>query len=309
MKVGVIGLGNMGEQIAKSIIRAGLETYVYDIRPEAVDKLVEAGAQGTTSIKEVAEKSDVIGLVVLNEAQVTDCADQIAELGEPRTIVIHSTVTPGFVQKLAERLAPTVKVVDAPVAGGLARAATGDLTVMVGGTDEAVAEVQPILDAIGKDIFHSGPAGAGTAVKLSVNFTTIAGYELLMEVMEMARSYGLSEDALTTVLTTSNADSKGIRIWGFQDRVRRGGAPGTTPAQEVMLKDIKSFKESGQLNGLGMPMATAAVDALLEKVAARDAWLDEVDGEAVPRCSVCTLELAAPFRAAGVHPECAAAQA
>jgi 3-hydroxyisobutyrate dehydrogenase-like beta-hydroxyacid dehydrogenase len=309
MKVGVVGLGNMGEQIAAAIIRAGFETYVYDIRPEAVQKLVELGGRGTGSVKDLADEADVICVVVLEEQQVSAVADKVASVGLARTLVIHSTVTPAFVRELAQRLAPhQVTVVDAAVAGGVARARTGDLTVMVGGGAPEVAALERVFDAISRQIFHVGPAGAGSAAKLAVNFMTIAGYALQMEAMEFGRAYGLAEDALSAVLVTSSADSRAVRTWGFHDRLRRSAAPGTAPAQHVMKKDLTSFATAGGREGLVLPLAAVAAETLLPKVAERDRYLDgRGDVESIPRCSVCSLELIAPFREAGAHPECATA--
>ncbi|SCF67470.1 MULTISPECIES: NAD(P)-dependent oxidoreductase [unclassified Streptomyces] len=309
MKVGVIGLGNMGTQIAMAINRAGFDTYVYDIRPEAAAKLVEQGAHSVSSIKELAQQADVVGVVVLNEQQVSEVAVEVASAGLSRTLVIHSTVTPMFVQALSERLAPhQVAVVDAAVAGGVARARTGDLTVMVGGDDDVVADLSGIFDAIGRDVFHAGRAGAGSAMKLAVNFMTIASFALQTEAMEFVRAYGITEDALSSVLTTSSADSRAVRTWGFHDRLRRTAAPGTAPAHEVMHKDISSFATAGGRAGLLLPLATVAAETLLGKVAERDRYLDSLgDVTPIPRCTVCSLELIPPFREAGVHPECARA--
>jgi 3-hydroxyisobutyrate dehydrogenase-like beta-hydroxyacid dehydrogenase len=309
MKIGIVGLGNMGKLIAAAIVRAGFETYVYDIRPEAVQELVEQGGLGTSSVKELAEKADVVGVVVLNEPQVQSVADEVVAVGLPRHLVVHSTVTPAFVQGLAERLAPAgISVLDAPVAGGLARARTGDLTVMVGGSDADAERLTGLFDAFGREIFHVGPAGAGSAAKLSVNFMTIAGYALQIEAMNFAKAYGLSEEAVSTVLTTSNADSRAVRTWGLQDRLRRSVPPGTTPAQLVMKKDLSSFSTAAGRAGLVSPLAAVAAETLITRIEERDAWLDaRGEVEEIPRCTVCGQELIPPFREAGVHPECARA--
>lgn len=306
MKVGVVGLGNMGSLIAGSLVRAGLETSVYDVRPEAVDALAAQGARGTGSVKELAGQADTVAVVVLNEAQVDLVADDVASVGAPRRLVVHSTVTPAFVQRLAARMAPQqVTVLDAPVAGGLARARTGDLTVTVGGDDADVAALAPVFDAIGRQIFHVGPPGAGSAAKLAVNYLTIAGYTLQMEAMEFARAYGLSEDSLSSVLTTSNADSRAVRTWGVQDRVRRSGSPGTAPVDYMMRKDLVSFATAAGTAGFVAPMAGVAAETIVGRLAERDRHLDSLgEVEPIPRCSVCTLELIPPFRAEGVHPEC-----
>lgn len=306
MRVGIVGLGNMGALLAAAITRAGFETLVYDIRPEAVQSLVELGARGAGTVKELARDVDVIGVVVLNEQQVGEVADEVAAVGEPRTLVVHSTVTPAFVQDLADRLATRgITVLDAPVAGGVARARTGDLTVMVGGAESDVAALAGVFDAIAREVFHVGPPGAGSAAKLAVNFTTIAGYVLQMEAMEFARAHGLTEDALSAVLTTSSADSRAIRTWGVQDRLRRSTVAGTAPAQQVMKKDLTSFSTAAGRAGLVLPMGAVAAETLLSRVEQRDRYLDDLgDIPPVPRCGTCGLELAAPFREVGVHPEC-----
>lgn len=306
MKIGVVGLGNMGEQIAAALLRAGHELTVFDIRPDAVERLVAAGARAAESVKALAGQVDVTSVVVLNEAQVSAVAADVAAADKPTTLVIHSTVTPGFVQALARASARDgIDVVDATVAGGVARARTGDLTVMVGGEDDVVARLTPLFDAIGREVFHVGPAGAGSAVKLAVNYMTIGTFALQMEAMEFARSFGLAEDALSSVLATSSADSRSVRTWGFHDRLRRTAAAGTAAPQLVMKKDITSFAVAGAQNGLLLPVAAVAAETLLGKVDARDRFLDEAGYEPAPRCARCSLELIAPYREAGVHPECA----
>jgi 3-hydroxyisobutyrate dehydrogenase-like beta-hydroxyacid dehydrogenase len=305
MKIGVIGLGNMGEQIAAALLRANHEVTVFDIRPEAVQRLVASGARAAESVKALAEQVDVASIVVLNEEQVSAVAADIGTVGNRVTLVIHSTVTPGFVQALAaESARERIDVVDATVAGGVARARTGDLTVMVGGDDAVVRRLAPLFDAIGREVFHVGPAGAGSAVKLAVNYMTIGTFALQMEAMDFVRSYGLTEDALSSVLVTSSADSRSVRTWGFLDRLRRTATVGTAAPQLVMRKDIASFAVAGAQNGLLLPLATVAAETLLQKVDARDRFLDEAGYEPAPRCATCSLELVAPYREAGVHPEC-----
>ncbi|BBG02564.1 MULTISPECIES: NAD(P)-dependent oxidoreductase [Pseudonocardia] len=306
MRIGIVGLGNMGALIAAAVVRAGFETYVHDIRPEAVDALVELGAHGTASVKELAEAADVIGVVVLDEAQVRAVADDVAGTGLPRHLVVHSTVTPAFVSDLAEQLADIgVSVLDAPVAGGLARARTGDLTVLVGGSAADAELLAAVFDAFGREVFHVGPPGAGSAAKLSVNFMTIAGYALQIEAMNFARAHGLTEDTLSAVLSTSNADSRAVRTWGVQDRMRRNVPAGTTPPPLVMRKDLGAFTTAAGRAGLVSPLAAVATDTLLTRIGERDTWLDSNGGVPdVPRCTVCGQELIPPFRAAGGHPEC-----
>ncbi|MFC8826907.1 NAD(P)-dependent oxidoreductase [Streptomyces sp. NPDC057137] len=305
--VGVVGLGNMGAAIAQAVIAGGLPTLVHDIRPEAVADLVAAGALAAGSADAVCRDADIICVVVLNEAQVSEVADHLTGLdADGKTFVVHSTVTPLFMRQLADRLAGHhVEVVDATVAGGVAKARTGELTVMVGGSDSAVSTIRPVLDSIGKEIFHVGAVGAGSAMKLIVNFTTMSTYALHLEAMELAQAYGLEEDAVTSVLVKSSADSKAIRTWGFHDRIRRNQPPGTAPVGTVMLKDLSAAATAAGQRGLVLPLASVAASTIVAKLAARDEWLDSL-GEPVPipRCDVCGLELAAPYRGLGRHGDC-----
>jgi 3-hydroxyisobutyrate dehydrogenase-like beta-hydroxyacid dehydrogenase len=307
LRVGYVGVGTMGAPMAHAVLRAGIPTTVFDVRSEAVVDLVAAGAAKADSVEQLCKSVDVVCVVVVDERQVQSVADVVAESGGAKTLVIHSTVTPAFVASLAERLSGVgIDVVDASVAGGVGRARTGDLTVMVGGDGAAVARVAPVFDAIGREIFHGGPAGAGAALKLAVNFTTMASYELHLEATQLGAAYGLPEDLLMTVLSTSNADSRGVHTWGFHDRVRRNAAPGTAPTADLFYKDLSSTVRAAAERGVILPIAATAAATVHAKLAERDAFLDSLGEVAdVPRCATCGVELAAPFRAAGKHPECA----
>jgi 3-hydroxyisobutyrate dehydrogenase-like beta-hydroxyacid dehydrogenase len=127
-----------------------------------------------------------------------------------------------------------------------------------------------------------------------------------MEAMDFARAHGLTEDALSTLLTTSSADSRAVRTWGFQDRLRRTAPPGTAPAPVVMKKDLSSFVTAAGRAGLVLPIGAVAAETITSRIAQRDTYLDALgSSEATARCPQCGLELIPPFRSAGVHPECA----
>jgi 3-hydroxyisobutyrate dehydrogenase-like beta-hydroxyacid dehydrogenase len=307
LKVGVVGLGNMGAPIAKTLVRAGFPVTGFDIRAEAVAELVEAGADGAGQIEDLVSSVDVVSTVVVTEDQVRDVAAAMARTS-PRadTFVIHSTVTPAFVQALAAEMSNVnIGVVDASVAGGIARARTGDLTVMAGGDDAAFERARPVLEAISSELFHCGASGAGAVTKLVVNYLTIGTYLLQLEAMQLAASYGLDEDAITAVVSTSNADSRGIRTWGYHDRTRRASASaGTASPAELMHKDLRSLVLAAHHKGLDLPLADLAARRVIEALRDRDTSLKENPRPEVPTCKICGIELAAPFRAGGVHPEC-----
>jgi 3-hydroxyisobutyrate dehydrogenase-like beta-hydroxyacid dehydrogenase len=147
-------------------------------------------------------------------------------------------------------------------------------------------------------------------MKLVLNLLVIGTYTLQLEAIQLAAAYGIDEDLMTTVIATSPADSRNLRIWGFHDRVRLAQPDdGTARVASLMAKDVQSATLAGEARDVAMPVSTAALAAMPEKLAAREAYLRETGWVAPPRCAVCKQELAAPFRARGVHPDCAPADA
>ncbi len=307
-RVGIIGLGDMGTGIAKAVLRHFPLT-VCDLRVEAVERLVALGAGGAASIEDLAERCDAVIIVVVNDKQVEQVVRQIAaHPGRVRHIIVSSTVLPATVASLETEMGKVgIEVIDAPVSGGAEKAAEGIITVLVGGSDGAVETCWPILQAFGRELFHLGPAGAGSAGKLITNMLSLGGYMLQLEVMQFAAAHGISEDAATTFLPTTTADSRGLRTWGRFDRMRRTHTlAGTEGMYDIFSKDMKIAAAAAGQRGVVLPIVSAMSAMVAEKARNRDRYL-EAQGEAppIPRCPVCTFELAAPFRAAGVHPECA----
>jgi 3-hydroxyisobutyrate dehydrogenase-like beta-hydroxyacid dehydrogenase len=306
--VGVIGLGDMGAAIAAAVLQR-FPLVVFDIRPAAVDKLATAGAQSARSVPEVAQLSDIILIVVVDDRQVTDVVGQILwNPGRAKYIVISSTVLPGTCMSLGEDAkAVGLNVVDAPVSGGAEKAIQGIITVLVGGEDAAVRTCWPVLQSFGKHLFHLGPIGAGSAGKLITNLLTLGGNMLQLEAMQFAAAHGITEDAVTAFLPLTTADSRGMRTWGRYDRMRRTHTLAGTPAMyDIFAKDMKVAAKAAGQRGLVLPIVSAISAMIIEKAQARDEHLKAQGAtDPIPRCRVCTLELAYPFREAGMHPECA----
>jgi 3-hydroxyisobutyrate dehydrogenase len=306
--VGVIGLGDMGAAIAAAVLQK-FPLVALDIRPAAVERLVALGARSARSVAEVAQLSDIIIILVVDDRQVTDVVGQIlANPGRTKHVVISSTVLPATCMSLGEQAkAAGLSVVDAPVSGGAEKASQGIITVLVGGEDAAVETCWPVLQSFGKHLFHLGPIGAGSAGKLITNLLTLGGNMLQLEAMQFASAHGITEDAVTAFLPLTTADSRGMRTWGRYDRMRRTHTLAGTPAMyDIFSKDMKVAAKAAGQRGLVLPIVSAISAMIIEKARARDEYL-EAQGptDPVPRCPFCTLELAYPFRAAGIHPECA----
>jgi 3-hydroxyisobutyrate dehydrogenase-like beta-hydroxyacid dehydrogenase len=306
--VGVIGLGDMGAAIAAAVLQK-FPLVAFDIRQAAVDKLAAAGAQTARSVGEVAQLSDIIIIVVIDDRQVTDVVGQILRNpGRAKYIVISSTVLPATCMSLGEQAkAVGLSVVDAPVSGGAEKAISGIITVLVGGEDAAVKTCWPVLQSFGKHLFHLGPLGAGSAGKLITNLLTLGGNMLQLEAMQFAAAHGITEDAVTAFLPMTTADSRGLRTWGRYDRMRRTHTLAGTPAMyDIFSKDMKVAAKAAGQRGLVLPIVSAISAMIIEKARARDEHLAaQGPTDPIPRCRVCTLELAYPFREAGLHPECA----
>jgi 3-hydroxyisobutyrate dehydrogenase-like beta-hydroxyacid dehydrogenase len=306
--VGIVGLGDMGAPIAKAILR-GFPLAVYDLRQDAVDQLVAIGARPAKTLQDMADNCRVAVIVVLTDKQVRQVVDEfLKHPGKLETVIICSTILPGTVIELGTRATTTgFDIIDAPVSGGGEKAEKGIISVLVGGDEGAVKRCWPILAAFGKDLFHLGPVGAGSAGKLMTNLLSLGGNMLLLEAMQFAAAYGITEDAATTFLPTTSADSRGVRTWGRYDRMRRTHTlAGTEEMYEVFAKDMKIAAAAGGERGLVLPIVSAMSAMIKEKAKDRDKYLQKhgMTGP-IPRCPVCTLELAYPYRQAGMHPECA----
>ena len=307
--LGIIGLGDMGAAIASSILRNGYDVRACDLRVEAVEKVVSQGARAASSLTVLADECDVAMLVVMDDKQVNHVVGELLRHpGKLQSIIVSSTVLPSTVISLSEAArAQGLDLIDAPVTGGAEKASRGIITVLIGGDDAAVQRCWPIFESFGKDLFHIGPVGAGNAGKLVNNTLSLGGLMLQLEVMQLANAYGISEDSVTEFVAKGGGDSRSLRTWGRIDRARRTHTlAGTAAMYDLMSKDVKTAAVAAGQRGVVLPITASIGAMIIEKTMARDAFLEArgMTGP-IPQCQICGQELAAPFRKAGVHPECA----
>ena len=278
MRVGFVGLGNMGLGMAQNLVKAGHATTVYDLRPEAVDVALAAGAVAAPSYAELARASDLVCVAVFDESQVRavvqGAPDQpgVLAAATPGTIIaVHSTVSPGLVQELGARAAEVgVSVIDvAMTGGGDVAAAEGALTFMVGGSSEAVERARPAFSAMARTIFHVGALGSGVSAKIISNFLGSSNVALTREALRIAAGAGLGERQILGIIEQGGVGSSWVsNNW---ERIRTQEANYTTGTDGMVAmwsKDLKLALDLAEANAVPAPIAEFIVADVVPEVRA-----------------------------------------
>lgn len=257
-----VGLGAMGAPMAQSLLSAGFGLRVFDVREENARPLVEGGAAGAASPREAAEGAEALFLMVVNAEQTEEALfgeDGAAEALAPgAAVVVMSTVGPEPIRALDGRLSERqLRLLDAPVSGGVARAERGDLLIMAGGPDDLFGELRPALDAMGSTVVHCGPAaGDGQAVKLVNQLLCGVHIAAAGEALAYAEALGLDPEAVFETIRHGAAGS-----FMLEDRGRRMLDRAFLPpksALNIFVKDVGLVREAAAERGFATPLADAA---------------------------------------------------
>lgn len=261
MRVGFIGLGRMGRPMAINLVRAGHEVTVHNRSRAAVEALGALGARAAASPAAVAAEVEALFTCLPGPADLDavylgpDGAAQGARPGQ--VFVDTSTVDPMTSRRIGDALrARGVEFLDAPVSGGPKGAEAGTLSVMVGGAPEAVARARPLLEVLGKSIFHLGPSGSDSTAKVCNQVLIGVGHVLVGEVMVLGAKAGLDPRALYEVLRVSSGRSATLErdVPGFI-------LPGTfEPAftMDGMYKDLECAARTAKESGVRLLLAAVA---------------------------------------------------
>jgi 3-hydroxyisobutyrate dehydrogenase-like beta-hydroxyacid dehydrogenase len=268
VKLGYIGLGNMGAPMAKRLVEWPGGVTVFDVRTEAMTPLAEAGAKLADSVADVAT-ADIISVTVLNDEQVRDVVGELAANAKPGTVIaIHSTISPDTAVELAEQLAPQgIHVVDAPVSGGGGAAAKGELATMVGAEREVYERVKPAFKQFASVVVHAGPPGSGTRMKLARNMLTFTSYAAAGEAMKLAAAAGIDLQALGRVVRHTDAQSGGPGAVVVRDNIADLEPDNflygpLAHARDLGEKDLSLAIALGEAVGVDLPMAEMALKDL-----------------------------------------------
>jgi 3-hydroxyisobutyrate dehydrogenase-like beta-hydroxyacid dehydrogenase len=254
MRVGFIGLGRMGMPMARNILRAGFPLSVFNRSRVPVDELASIGAHACDSPREVALRSEILITCLPGPAEVEKVTAEALEEASAGSIFIdHSTVDPETSRKVAARAESRgVDFLDAPVSGGVSGAREGALTIMVGGDRQALERSRPVLEAVGRRIFHAGPVGCGSLAKLVNQAITTVAYSAIAEALVLGAKGGISTALLLEILSVSSARSRVLEQAGPAIIERRFEADFTL---ELAMKDLRLAIEAAR--ALGVHLGTA----------------------------------------------------
>ncbi|HUX25153.1 L-threonate dehydrogenase [Rhodoferax ferrireducens] len=259
--VGVIGLGAMGSGMARSLRRHGSQVHVFDVRAEAAQAFAADGGVACASPAELAAQCSVIVSVVVNAAQTESvlfgdggCA---AAMKRGSVFVMCSTVDPNWSIALEARLAALgIFYIDAPISGGAAKAASGEMTMMTAGKPEAYAAVGPLLDAMAAKVYRLGDqAGAGSKVKIINQLLAGVHIAAAAEAMALGLREGVDAKALYEVITHSAGNS-----WMFENRMAHVLSGDYTPlsAVDIFVKDLGLVLDVARASKFPLPLSSTA---------------------------------------------------
>ncbi|MGP3941334.1 L-threonate dehydrogenase [Streptomyces sp. 6N106] len=266
-RVGVVGLGAMGLGMARSLRKAGYEVGVHDLRPEVAEGFARDGGTAFASPGDLAAAVDVMVGVVVNAAQVESVlfgADGAAARLSPGAVfVMCSTVGPGWSAELGGRLAERgVLYLDAPISGGAARAAAGELTMMTSGSAAAYAVADPVLEAMSATVYRLGEqAGLGSKVKIVNQLLAGVHIAAAAEAMALGLKAGVPAEALYEVITHSAGNS-----WMFENRMAHvlAGDYTALSAVDIFVKDLGLVLDSARPERFPLPLAATAHQMFLQ---------------------------------------------
>jgi 3-hydroxyisobutyrate dehydrogenase-like beta-hydroxyacid dehydrogenase len=252
-----VGLGNIGGGVCANLVADGHHVTVYDIDSSRTKALAEAGARAAGSLGEVGAESDLTFLSLPGPAAMESVAYEWSKStrGSGKTLVDLTTNSPTTVKAVAARLtADGTRLLEAPVTGGAPGARARKLVFIVGGEDDLVEETRPLLETIGRAVFHLGPLGSGNVGKLVNSLMAFTTMWVSLEGLALAAKNGIDLRTLVDMVRTSGGANSYLerRV----DEISRRGRPPEF-AMELAAKDAGLMLEAGREAGVPMPVASA----------------------------------------------------
>ena len=275
-RIGFIGLGIMGKPMAHNLLAAGFDLTVHSRGAVSVDDLVESGAARGSDPAEVAAASDITITMLPDTPDVERVlagARGVIDGAAAGSLVIDmSSIDPGATRTMAAAFeARGVAMLDAPVSGGERGAIEATLSIMVGGSDDAFVRAAPVFEALGKNIVHIGPSGAGQVAKACNQLVVAATIEAVAEALLLAERSGVDAAKVREALLGGFAGSKILEVHG-QRMLDRSFAPGFRV--RLHRKDARIVQEAAAATGTPIPAFAVVAEQLQEALSAGDGELD-----------------------------------
>lgn len=264
-KIAFIGLGNMGLGMAANLAKAGHEVRALDINPTSVAKAVEAGCVKASNAKDAVKDAEVVVTMLPAGKHVALVYSEVFEHAKPDTLFIDcSTIDVDTARKvIASAEDKGFAMIDAPVSGGVGGATAGTLTFMCGGTAAAFERAKPVLDIMGKNVFHAGDAGNGQVAKIANNM--LLGIHMIgtCEAFNLAKKLGLDAQTFYDISSTASGQN-----WSMTSYCPAPGPVGNAPsnrnyqpgfAAAMMLKDLRLAQDAAQSAKAATPLGAQAM--------------------------------------------------
>jgi len=268
-KLGFIGLGDIGEPMAANLIEAGFDLMLYDLRQEPLARLEKRGARIAQSPYEIGEQCNIIAIMVVDDAQVE--AVIVGKNGSGvldgakagSIIIIHSTISPGLCQYIAQiASAKGVGVLDAPVSGGSMGARARTLSIMVGGNHTLFEMCRPLFQALGTNIFHMGEVGTGQIGKIANNAMVVINLQATFEGLRLARQAGIDEHVMLEVAKAGSGNSWAVQHWEEVGQAAKNYTSGATGMAELAYGVMELALSIGHEGKAPMPLLALATQLI-----------------------------------------------
>lgn len=255
-RIAFIGIGNMGWPMAARLLKAGFDVVAFDAAPDRAARFSqEVGGTAASDAASAVRGADAVITILPTSKHVGQALEAMGDALSPGALVIEMssgvpTATQGFARNLAEK---RVAMIDAPVSGGVPRAKTGELAIMLGGEAEAVRRADPVLRAMGTTLTHVGGIGAGQAMKALNNLMGAAGFLIGVEALLIGQRFGLDPAVMVDVLNAStgmnNSTQKKFKQFVLSRRFDAGFG------LDLMAKDVSVALEVGRETNTPTPFA------------------------------------------------------
>ena len=270
--VGFVGVGNMGWPMAACLVRAGFTVHVNDSRREVADDFVQQiGGDAPDTLRQLAAASDVVITMLptstIVERVLAQADDTIIAGMRPGTVVIEmSSGVPSVTQLLAERVKEVgSNMIDAPVSGGVPRAKTGELAIMVGGDPAVIDSVLPVLSAMGTSVLRTGAVGSGQAMKALNNLVSAGGFMIGIEALLIGQRFGLDPAMMVDVLNAAtgmnNSTQKKFKQFVLSRKFNAGFTMG------LLAKDLSIALQVGRETDTPTPLSALCKEMVASALA------------------------------------------